>query len=68
MADQPSPRCRFQFRLRTMILVISLACVIGAWIEWRQDKVYLDKDAERIKYDYPPQPTPKPKAIAPDRP
>jgi hypothetical protein len=66
MADQPSPRRRFQFRLRTLMLLITLACVIAGWVEWRQYKAYLDKDAERIKYYYPPQPKPKPKAVTPD--
>jgi hypothetical protein len=66
MANQPSPRW-FQFRLRTLMLLVTLTCVIAGWIEWRQYKAFLDKDAERIEYDYPPQPKPQPKAVTPGR-
>ena len=57
----------YQFRLRTLMLLVTLACVVAGWIEWRQYKASLDKEAERIEYEYPPQPKPKPKAVAPDR-
>ena len=43
MADQPSLRLRFQFRLRTLMMLVTLACVIAGWIEWRQYKVYLSR-------------------------
>ena len=32
MPDQPSPRRRFQFRLRTLLFVITVACIVaGIW-------------------------------------
>ncbi len=48
MADQPSPRRRFQFRLRTLMLFVTLACVIASWIGWR---LYLERldDAMRVE-------------------
>ena len=27
----PSPRCRFQFRLRTLMIGVALFCVAGGW-------------------------------------
>jgi hypothetical protein len=32
MADQPSPRRRFQFRLRTLIIVVTLFCLVAGWL------------------------------------
>ena len=34
MPDQPSPRRRFQFRLRTLMIGVTLVCVIAGWIGW----------------------------------
>ncbi len=30
--DAPSSRCRFQFRLRTLLIVVTLFCVVVGWI------------------------------------
>jgi hypothetical protein len=32
MPDQPSPRRRFQFRLRTLMIVVTLFCVVGGYV------------------------------------
>jgi hypothetical protein len=42
MADQPSARRRFQFSLRMAILLMTLACVLAAWIGWIEHKARLD--------------------------
>ena len=37
MADQPSPRRRFQFRLRTLMIVVTPFCVgIGGYTGWQK--------------------------------
>jgi hypothetical protein len=35
MADQPSPRRRFQFRLRTLMIVVTLLAVPCAYVGWQ---------------------------------
>jgi hypothetical protein len=32
MADQFSPRRRFQFRLRTLMIVVTIFCVVGGYV------------------------------------
>ena len=32
MTDQPSPRLRFQFRLRTLMIGVTLLCVVGGYL------------------------------------
>jgi hypothetical protein len=32
MADQPSPRCRFQFRLRTLMIGVTLLALVCAYV------------------------------------
>ncbi len=32
MTDQPAPRRRFQFRLRTLMIVVTLFCLIGGYV------------------------------------
>ena len=32
MSDQPAPRRRFQFRLRTLMIVVTLFCLIGGYV------------------------------------
>jgi hypothetical protein len=37
MSDQPSPRRRFQFRLRTLMIAVTLFCiVIGGYTGWQK--------------------------------
>ncbi len=35
MPDQPSPRRRFQFRLRTLLIVVTLLAVPCAYVGWQ---------------------------------
>jgi hypothetical protein len=35
MADKPSPRRRFQFRLRTLMIVVALLAVPCAYVGWQ---------------------------------
>jgi hypothetical protein len=45
MATQPSPRRRFQFRLRTLMIVVTVFCVvIGGYTGW-QAKIVRDRKA-----------------------
>ncbi len=39
MADQPSPRRRFQFRLRTLMIVVTLLAVPCAYVGWQENIV-----------------------------
>ena len=32
MSDHPSPRRRFQFRLRTLMIGVTLFCVVAGWL------------------------------------
>ena len=34
MPDMPSPRRRFQFRLRTLFVVVTAVCVVGGIARW----------------------------------
>jgi hypothetical protein len=48
MADQLSPRRRFQFRLRTLMIVVTLFCVFGGYVAHevkivRERRALLDK-------------------------
>jgi hypothetical protein len=37
MADHPSPRRRFQFRLRTLMIVVTLLCAaLGLYVGWQR--------------------------------
>jgi hypothetical protein len=42
MADQPSPRRRFQFRLRTLMIVVTLLAALSAAVTW------VIRDRERL--------------------
>jgi hypothetical protein len=45
MPAQPSPRRRFQFRLRTLMIGVTLFCVVGGgYVVW-QKKVVLERKA-----------------------
>ena len=44
MADQPSPRRRFQFRLMLVILLVTLASVIGATIHQYREAARFDHE------------------------
>jgi hypothetical protein len=44
MASQPSSRRRFQFRLRTLMIVVTLLAVPCAYVGW-QKKIVLDRKA-----------------------
>ena len=47
MADQPSPRRRFQFRLRTLMIVVTLFCLfVGGYVGW-QKKIVAERDKMR---------------------
>jgi hypothetical protein len=43
MADQPAPRCRFQFRLRTLLLVVTLAAV-ACWVVVDRQRLIRERD------------------------
>ena len=48
MSDQPSPRRRFQFRLRTLMIAVTLLAVPCAYVGWqakivRERRELLDK-------------------------
>ena len=45
MADQPSPRRRFQFRLRTLMIGVTLLAVACAYVGW-QAKIVRERRAE----------------------
>ena len=36
MASQPSPRRRFQFRLRTLMIVVTLLALLCAYVGWQE--------------------------------
>ena len=42
MPDQPSPRRRFQFRLRTLFIVVMLVAVACGYVAW-QKKIVGDR-------------------------
>jgi hypothetical protein len=45
MADQPSPRRRFQFRLRTLMIGVTVFCVVvGGYVGW-QAKIVRERRA-----------------------
>jgi hypothetical protein len=44
MTDQPAPRRRFQFRLRTLLIAITLFCIACGYVEW-QAKIVMDRKA-----------------------
>ena len=44
MAAQPSPRRRFQFRLRTLMIVVTLLAVPCAYIGWQAKIVRAQRD------------------------
>jgi hypothetical protein len=44
MADQPSPRRRFQFRLRTLMILVALMAVPCAYVGW-QAKIVRERRA-----------------------
>jgi hypothetical protein len=44
MADQPSPRRRFQFRLRTLMIVVALLAVPLGYVGW-QMKIVREREA-----------------------
>jgi hypothetical protein len=46
MADQPSPRRRFQFRLRTLMIVVTLLAVPMSYVGW-QAKIVRERSAMR---------------------
>ena len=43
------PRHRFQFRLRTLMLLVTLACVLAAWIGWMNYKARIDESNAQPK-------------------
>lgn len=70
-SETTQPRRRFQFRLRTLMLFVTLACVIASWIGWRLYIAKLDDDVriywyddpnayERMWHDLHPRPTDRP--------
>jgi hypothetical protein len=48
MADQSSTRHRFQFRLRTLLIVVTLLCVVGGYVG-RQVRIIRERTAELEK-------------------
>jgi hypothetical protein len=48
MADQPSSRRRFQFRLRTLWIVVTLFCVVFAYVG-SQAKIVVDRKAAMVE-------------------
>jgi hypothetical protein len=53
MADDPLRR-RFQFRLRTLMLFLTLGCVIASWIGWRLYIARLDDEVRVFGAEWPP--------------
>jgi hypothetical protein len=49
MANQPSPRRRFQFRLRTLMIGVTLLAVVYGYVGW-QAKIVRERRALQIKY------------------
>jgi hypothetical protein len=45
MADQPSPRLRFQFRLRTLMIGVTLLAIVCGYVGW-QAKIVRERRAE----------------------
>jgi len=48
MPDQPAPRRRFQFRLRTLMIVVTLLCVVFAYVG-SQAKIVMDRKAAMVE-------------------
>ena len=46
MPDQPSPRRRFQFRLRTLMIGVTLLAVACGYVGW-QAKIVRQRESER---------------------
>ncbi len=44
MPDQPSPRRRFQFRLRTLMIVVAVVAIPCAYVGW-QAKIVRERRA-----------------------
>src|SRR5689334_62972 len=57
MADQPSPRRRFQFRLRTLMIAVTVFCVVCGWllsqaaIVWQRKAMLRDAPASWVDDD-----------------
>ena len=54
MPDKPSPRRRFQFHLRTLLMIVTLVCITASWIGWRRYIDRLDDEARTPNGNWPP--------------
>jgi hypothetical protein len=60
MADQPSPRRRWQFRLRTLMIAVTLMCaacaIVGAKVVWIRQRHGMIKPAGGVGFVPNPEP------------